>query len=89
MYDAVCNKQQEEETGCIPFFDFSNTADVCKGVGLDTDDILLGRVPPCCDNSTDIPCVSQANRASCCAAITTDYPTATAAQQPQLPVATP
>ena len=86
MYDAVCNKAQAADGDCVPFFDFSNTADVCKGVGITGQDFLSGNIPPCCDNTTDLFCVSPANKASCCTAIGTDYPTATPAQQPQLPV---
>jgi hypothetical protein len=98
MYDAICNKAQAAAGNCTPFEDFSNTADVCKEKpgGIEPAD-LPDNVPPCCDNSlpcvapcanlpSDLFCVTQPNVDSCCAAIGTDYPTATAAQQPQLPV---
>jgi hypothetical protein len=86
MYDALCNKAQAEAGNCTPFLDFSTVADVCKGVGISGDDFVSGNIPACCDNTTDLFCTNAANVTSCCTAIGTDYPTATFAQQPQLPV---
>ena len=86
MYDAICNKAQAEAGDCEPFEGFAGEADVCKGSGISTDDFASGNIPACCDNSTDLFCTDAANIASCCTAISEDYPTATAAQQPQLPV---
>jgi hypothetical protein len=91
MYDATCNKAQAAAGDCIPFLVFTDVADVCKGVGVEFAD-----APDCCDTGDftgmdptrpiDVNCQNDANRASCCAALATDYPTATAAQQPRLPV---
>lgn len=97
MYDATCNKAQAEAGTCTAFLDFSTVADVCKGGGIDAADFASGNIPACCDNTlpcvdpcanlpTDLFCQTDPNVASCCAAIATDYPSPTPAQQPQLPV---
>jgi len=98
MYDATCNKTQAAEPGgCTPFLDFSTVADVCKGAGLEPADLSAGNIPACCDNQlpcvapcavlpSDLFCVTDPNVTSCCNAISTDYPSPTPAQQPQLPV---
>lgn len=94
MYDALCSKLEFAAGDCTPFDAFTETADVCKLAGLEPAD-LADNVPPCCDNTlpceppcaflpSDLFCVTQPNVDSCCAAITTDYPTAGAAQNPQL-----
>jgi hypothetical protein len=91
MYDAICNKAQFEAGDCTPFVGFTDVADVCKG---GVDDFV--DAPDCCDTGDptgmdptrpfDPNCENAANQASCCAALATDYPTATPAQQPRLPV---
>ena len=91
MYDATCNKAQAGAGDCTPFVVFTDVADVCKGTGVDFAD-----APDCCDQDLlpggvpgpnfDPNCMSAANIAACCAVLATDYPTATAAQQPRLPV---
>lgn len=71
MYDATCNKAQAEAGDCVPFEEFTDITDVCAG-----------RAP----NDPPVSC-DPSDQAECCAVLQTKYPTATNAQQAQLPVA--
>ena len=70
MYDANCSKSEAAQGNCTPFAEFADIADTC-----------VGRAP-------DDPPVSctPGDQAGCCDALQTLFPTAGAAQQPQIPV---
>jgi hypothetical protein len=79
MYDATCSKAQFDANLCIPFEEFPSIADACKGEP---------RLPPppCCNVPDDLFCADPAAHQNCCAELQARWPTATAAQQPRLPV---
>jgi hypothetical protein len=81
MYDANCDKLQFANGDCTPFLQFPDVGDVCRGDGISG-----LPAPDCCDNSSDLFCRSQANIDACCASFAVDFPTATAAQFPSVPV---
>ena len=81
MYDAICNKVQFAAGDCLPFVDFAEIADACKG-----DPRIPGpgeMFPDCC---MTFFCNTQDDFDACCVQLEQDYPTATPAQQPQVPV---
>jgi len=95
MYDATCSKIEFGGGTCEPFFFFSTLGDVCKGAGIDAvaDFNKPAQLPSCTEGicgllttPTDLLCTSPAAVTACCAQLNADFPDATAAQTPQLPV---
>ena len=95
MYDATCDKIAAGGGTCEPFFFFSTLGDVCKGAGIDAvaDFNKPAQLPSCTEGicgllttPTDLFCTSPAAVTACCAQLNADFPDATAAQTPQLPV---
>jgi hypothetical protein len=73
---------------CSPFDLFADVAAICNSEGAQQPNVFPN-VPDCCDphingDFSDVTCTDPGNVASCCAAIGTDYPSATATQQPAL-----
>jgi hypothetical protein len=91
MYEATCSKAEFAGGACTPFDIFADVSDVCK-----VRSVAFADAPPCCDvggvvtgsgRPNDFSCNgTAANQRRCCAALAVDFPNATPAQQPQLPV---
>lgn len=95
MYDATCNKEEFDGESCEPFGFFATLGDIVKGVGIDAvaDFNNPEQLPACTEGicgllttPTDFFCTSDAAKQACSTQLATDFPTATAAQLPKLPV---
>jgi hypothetical protein len=100
MYDATCDKLGALAGTCSPFEDFAEASNICAtgnpGTGLNPSSAtgICGACAPaggsvgdpCGDTGEgEPPCVC-ADRQDCCDFIQTNYPTATVAQFPQVPI---